>query len=145
MIPATRPHTAYFKHEQTGPDGKTHTTYSDLPVIAWDEDGYPLVTGKHGRLVVAGSYGNFLYVTEADGGHVVAAIPGGGWRAAWKQNDGTEFVEPVLAWLVQADGIVKPVSADVEGDVDVIEGDPDRVRLIAPNQQYGRAEEPPRR
>lgn len=46
---------------------------------------------------------------------VVAAIPGGGWRIEYKDDDGTPLISPVLAWAIHADGTCKPIDVDPSG------------------------------
>ncbi|PBC96183.1 hypothetical protein BX281_4198 [Streptomyces sp. Ag82_O1-15] len=48
---------------------------------------------------------------------VVAALPGGGWRVAYEQEDGTVEISPLLAWLVLADGQMIPMDAGHDGSV----------------------------
>lgn len=40
---------------------------------------------------------------------VVAAVPGQGWVARYRMDDGTLMSCPVVAWLVYADGTVSAV------------------------------------
>ncbi|MER0422791.1 hypothetical protein [Streptomyces microflavus] len=47
---------------------------------------------------------------------VVAALPGGGWMAEYKQDDGSLEAYPLVAWLVLADGEMVPRDASGEGD-----------------------------
>lgn len=55
LIPATVPYEAHFKVNVPGPDGTFE--YSELPVIAWDDQGIPWVAFPGARnLAPAGSY-----------------------------------------------------------------------------------------
>lgn len=119
MIPATEAYTAVFRHENTKtPEGRP--TYSEQPVIAWDDEGNALVVDeKTGRLRAANSWANF------DGVHpgqapVVAAIPGGGWLVEYSADDGTPVASPLPAWLVRRDGSFDPIDVDRDG----VSGDP---------------------
>ncbi|MFC8406754.1 hypothetical protein ACWEQ5_13595 [Streptomyces griseoincarnatus] len=47
---------------------------------------------------------------------VVAALPGGGWIAEFKQDDGSVETYPLVAWLVLADGEMIPMDASASGD-----------------------------
>ncbi|WP_141716104.1 hypothetical protein [Streptomyces sp. OspMP-M43] len=46
---------------------------------------------------------------------VVAALPGGGWLAEYRQDDGSVEASPLVAWLVLADGEMLPRDAWSEG------------------------------
>lgn len=116
MIPATRPYEARFKHETTGPDGKTRTHYTEKPVIAWDKQGQPLVADKRGVLVAATGWTNFAGVHEAEP-PVIAAIPGGGWVAEFTDEEGAARW-PIVAWTVRADGSCTPLTVDRDGMCD---------------------------
>ncbi|NED31967.1 hypothetical protein [Streptomyces sp. SID8499] len=47
---------------------------------------------------------------------VVAALPGTGWFAMYRDYDGLEHGEAVAGWLVHTDGTVKPFTIDQNGD-----------------------------
>ncbi|MEV5958356.1 hypothetical protein AB0M11_32180 [Streptomyces sp. NPDC051987] len=47
---------------------------------------------------------------------VVAALPGGGWRAEYKQADGSVQAYPLIAWLVLADGQMIPMDTYTDGE-----------------------------
>lgn len=110
MIPAQHPYEANYKQEENG-----RTVYRSKPVIAWDDEGQALVVDERsGRLVPADSGRTFTGLSE--GGHpVVAAIPGGGWSARYKNQDGTFTVDPLVAWTVRSDGVLTPVDTDTTG------------------------------
>lgn len=129
MIPATIPFVARFKHHHTTAKGEAITTYSTKPVIAWDEGGYPYVAGEH-NLVPANSYANFVDIGEGDA-PIIAAIPGGGWQVKWSNEGGTAYVEPILAWILDADGSAKPISSDSDGITSEVQTS-DTVELIDP-------------
>lgn len=114
MIPATSPYRAAFKLNNTG-----DTYYEYMPVIAWDDEGNPLVVcddGKSQRLLPARTYNNFAHV-EPDEQRTVALIPGGGWRVERTEDDGTVWSQPLVAWALQAGGLVVPLDADGDGFV----------------------------
>lgn len=112
MIPATTNVECQFEGDRG--DG-TKYRYTSNPVIAWDDDGTPLVLGD-GALVSAERYRNFIGLVEADA-PVVAALPGGEWRAEFKDDDGTIHSTPLLSWNVRADGTATPIVAGSDGDV----------------------------
>ncbi|MFH0244441.1 hypothetical protein ACGRHY_18955 [Streptomyces sp. HK10] len=133
MIVPSQRFTAIYRHEGSA-DGKTRTHYTNKPVIAWDDDGNPLVVdGKTGRLRDAGSWSNYVGVHEGEP-VVVAALPGDGWRAEYRDDDGTVHSSPVVAWLVYDDGSVKPADTDRDGYVDFPTTVSNFVRIYRPEQ-----------
>jgi hypothetical protein len=132
VIPATRPYAAAYRH--TGKDGKAH--YTHKPVIAWDDEGRALVCDdKTGRLVPVDHYTNFANVEEDGEIRYVAAIPGGGWRLAWKNDDGPELIEPVLAWVIGAEGEARALTVDKECWAEMVDPLSDSgPRVIAPGK-----------
>jgi hypothetical protein len=73
-----------------------------------------IIGGEKHELVPASSFENFIGYREAKP-PIVAAIPGGGWLAEYLMEEGKKEVEPVLAWLIDADGDVQPVVCDSTG------------------------------
>lgn len=135
MIPATTPYVARYRQTFDRPDGSQGSYIADKPVIAWDDDGEALVAAsERGRLVLASGYSNFEGLDTADP-HVVAALPGAGWLAEYKEDDGTLFRFPVTAWLVSSDGSCKPVKVDADGYSDDARDSANFVRLITPGEQ----------
>ncbi|MFC9948478.1 hypothetical protein [Streptomyces pratensis] len=111
MIPAQHPYQADYQQEVEG-----RTVYRSKPVIAWDDEGQALVVDERsGRLVPANNGRTFTGLSE--GGHpIVAAIPGGGWSARFKNQDGTFTVDPLVAWTVRSDGTLTPIDTDYTGE-----------------------------
>ncbi|MCX4813848.1 hypothetical protein OG601_24940 [Streptomyces sp. NBC_01239] len=64
----------------------------------------------------------------------MSAIPGGGWRASWKDEgpDNRLLTEQVLAWMVTAKGRATPIAVDAHGHVDDAES---ADRLISPEEE----------
>lgn len=110
MIPAQHPYQAHYKQEERG-----RTLFTCKPVIAWDDEGQALVVDERtGRLVPANNGRAFTGLSE--GGHpVVAAIPGGGWRARYTNSDGTSLEDPLVAWTVHSNGTLTPIDTDHSG------------------------------
>jgi hypothetical protein len=110
VIPAQHPYEATYKQEENG-----RTVYRSKPVIAWDDEGEALVVDERsGRLVPANNGRTFVGLSE--GTHpVVAAIPGGGWSARYKNEDGTFNVDPLVAWTVRSNGTLTPLDTDATG------------------------------
>jgi hypothetical protein len=63
---------------------------------------------------------------------VVAALPGAGWQALYRAEDGTSFVSPVLAWLVFSDGTIEPVDMGTDGYSEDPRESTSFVRLVEP-------------
>lgn len=98
MIPARPGYVAEFRGQAT-----------DLPVEAFDDDGYALVLdSKAGRLVRATDLNDFAGVTERLD-TPLAVVPGGGrWVVRYTDN-GEQREEFVVAWSVTADGLATPL------------------------------------
>lgn len=130
MIPATHPHEARFAHE----NGAGRTTYSYKPVIAWNDDGQPLVAGKR-SLVPAHSLTNFDGIVSPDVSPTVGTIPGNGWRAEFTASDGSTFSDPIIAFAVRADGTGVPLQVGADGDVDASTSASNFSRLYHPERE----------
>ncbi|MFW3464294.1 hypothetical protein ACN24K_29865 [Streptomyces microflavus] len=130
MIPAQHPYEAKYKQEVDG-----RTVYRSKPVIAWDDEGQALVVDERsGRLVPANNGRPFIVLSE--GGHpVVAAIPGGGWSARYKDEDGTFTVDPLVAWTVRSDGTLTPIDTDTTGLCDDPTASGSFAGLVAPGAE----------
>lgn len=99
------------------PASSYHAMYSDYQqreVVAWDDEGAPLVAGKTG-LVPASAYSGFLRIEQAK--KIVASVPGGGWMIAGIRGDGTGWTEPVIAWNIRDTGEAVAVMSDARGEV----------------------------
>ncbi|MFE8962133.1 hypothetical protein [Streptomyces iakyrus] len=136
MIPANR--TAYvarYRHRNEATDTTYHST---RPVVAWDDDKTALVVDeKTGRLVDADSYSNFAGLMQEQSPQVVAVLPGAGWIAEYRNDDGTVFTFTVVAWSVKDDGDLEPIVVDRDGFASNPTEDDGFVRL------YHSDEEPP--
>lgn len=130
MIPATHPFEARFK-QSSRPNGEGTTYFTTLPVVAWDENGSPLVSDKQ-RLVPASSWGNFHDVVET-APPVVAVIPGGGWMVEYKDGDSTSAWK-IVAWAIDAAGEMKPLSTDSTGYCDDATTAENFVRIYHPDE-----------
>jgi hypothetical protein len=129
MTPAIQPYEAIFTIKRDGRSRETRKA-----VIAWDDDGNALVADRErGALQAAKSYGNFVRLDEARG-RAVGVIPGGGWRAVFQHENGTETVS-VLAWAFDADRYGTPLYADEEGNVTDLQEISNLVRLVPPEEE----------
>lgn len=68
------------------------------------------------RLRPADSFSRFQEIRQK--GVTIAAIPGDGWFARFKQDDGTWFVQRILCWTVSDCGTITPMCAGGDGLVD---------------------------
>ncbi|MFI9747602.1 hypothetical protein [Streptomyces sp. NPDC052494] len=93
-------------------------------VEGWDQaTGTALVVDpKRGALRPVTDYVDFSHMERAD--QVVAAVPGGGWRAHWKDEGpgGTPLTEQVLAWLITSQGRATAITVDAQGHVEDADG-----------------------
>ncbi|GAA3256010.1 hypothetical protein [Streptomyces lavendulae] len=131
MIPATQSHEARYKHTTEHPNGTTTAHYTSKRVVAWDNDGHPLVVGRDNTLCRASSWGNYHDV-DLSAARVVAVIPGAGWRGEYKNDDGEVFTWPITAWSISADGHCTPLAVDALGDTDDARDSENFLRLIPP-------------
>jgi hypothetical protein len=105
------------------------------PVIAFDDDGRPLVLGERGLVPAESLDGFHSLATTVD--HTV--IPGAGWIAALSLDDDEEVDDPqrflhvpVVAWLIDDDGDGVPVVARPDGTTAAWDGPifhPDEVEV----------------
>ncbi|MFE9121340.1 hypothetical protein [Streptomyces sp. NPDC007172] len=129
MIPAVHPYEARYRHESGGP----HFYFTTKPVIAWSDEGLALVADETtGRLRKADTYSNFAGLSAGDA-KVVATLPGGGWLAEFRQEDGTSTFCRVIGWLVQDDGTCTPGVSCQDGIVENPVESPNFIRLHEPN------------
>jgi hypothetical protein len=128
LIPPGRPLVALFREEEA--EGEQEY-YFRVPVVGFDEDtGEPMVIleedKRHPRS--ARSVHNYVGL-EFEDPPVVAALPGQGWRIEYT-DDGRKWSQPIVGWLVRADGSVTVVDIDETGYVaerDTGEGDVGRI------------------
>jgi hypothetical protein len=106
MIPANGSHYVQFEK-----NGKGYSP--SLPVIAWDDDGFPLVINR-GMLRRAYDLGSVARIQQ-DHVPVVGAVPGGGWLIDCTDDEGNSWTTPILAWTVHADGTATPLTSDSDG------------------------------
>lgn len=115
-------------------NGTETMTGRTVDVDAWDAaTGVALVVDPQlGTRRPVTDYPDFSHLERAD--QVVAAIPGSGWRAYWKDEgpDNGPLTEQVLAWLVTSKGRATPITVDAHGDVDDAES---ADRLIPPGEE----------
>lgn len=114
MIPA-RGHVISFKLEPT--EGRR--PWERRPVIAWDDDGRPLIAGRRSLVypdaidVIDGQPVTSWRLDEDDG--YEATVPGGGWMVTQRFAEGDTRTTPVVAWQISPDGWGRPLIADPDG------------------------------
>lgn len=126
---------------------KGHPGYYSLrkiPVAYWDH-GYGWVSvaehQKHpGHLMRANEVRfttwEFMgYYPKAQ--TVVAALPGAGWSAEYKADDGSTFTSPLVAWLIFDDGEVRAADMGSDGYGDNPCESGNFVRLVGPDEESG--------
>jgi hypothetical protein len=133
MIPAPPGWAARYKHTAAG-DGSTYWT--EKRVIAWDDDGAPLVVDDEtGRLIAASHWSNFDGVDQAHESPIVSVAPAGGWISEYTL-DGKKYAAPLIGWGLRADGTVVPLETDGDGYVDVSRARKDtEIRIYHPDEQ----------
>jgi hypothetical protein len=118
-----------------GPDREPPASRT-MPVIAWEDDGTPLVMGRK-ALIPAHS------ITEIDGVPVLSwciddrepipqVIPGGGWMVSYTHPNGDVHCEPVVAWQIDSQGLGQALGSDIEGYVDKLDGGDLKLRYWHP-------------
>jgi hypothetical protein len=121
MIPAPKGFQAHYNRKDSG--GTARFTTRD--VLAFDEDGTPLVLGdeNHGwRLVPASTYRGFTGIYPGDM-PLVLTLPAGGWRVEYAGDDGKNWSEPVVGWGVTADGYAIALTHAGEGIGERVNGE----------------------
>jgi len=105
MIPADGSHYVYYE--------KSSNALPRRKIIAWGDEGEPLVVGRRG-LVPAWDLGGIsrLVTEEAP---AVGAVPGGGWMIDCKDDEGGSWTLPILAWTIHANGTASPLTTDADG------------------------------
>jgi hypothetical protein len=114
MIPAPRGLVALYRCE----DGRST---QERTVIAFDDEGYPLVIGGlDGRrsLVRAASFDGYDGTEESLYAPVVALLPAEGWRVEWIKDGDSEWSQPLVGWGLRANGSVVPLVIDADCHVD---------------------------
>lgn len=130
MLPA-HGYVALYEHQRTVPDGAPQSVETTAPVVAWDDEGHPLVV-RDGRLQGADSRPGYVGLRAARA-PAVAVLSGGGWRAEFRNDDGTTTSRPLLAWTIRADGSCSPLDADTLGRGDDPTGNAAFVRVYHPD------------
>jgi hypothetical protein len=108
VIPAPPGITAEYLINENG-----KTRHLSKAVVAFDDDGEPLVAGTR-ELVHARNYGSNYELTDWAGDDYTAIIPGGGWRVEWP--DGTS--EPLIGWAQKPGRRIVALDTDRTGVVE---------------------------
>lgn len=115
MIPAQPGYCAIFEDSHGGELG--------FEVLAWDDDGYPMVLPslQRGtrRIMSANELPGYVRVQtdhRYSRDHYVAIAPANGWRVRWPNNEEEGgWTEPLAAWGLTALGEVVPLEGPIEG------------------------------
>lgn len=95
-----------------------------VQVEGWEHStGTALVVDpKRGALRPVTEFEDFKRLEKAD--QVIAALPGGGWRAHWKKEGAQEtpLTKQVLAWLITSQGKATAITVDASGYVSDADG-----------------------
>lgn len=126
MIPAHPGYAVNFKLEPRPPE----RAWTHLPVVAWDDDGAPLVAHRRGLITPdRANFGRPIVsweVTEAD--TYPHTVPGDGWMVTRTDTTtGDRWTEPVIAWQIDPDGYGRPITLDAEG---ALNPDPDPSAVV---------------
>lgn len=123
MIPAQPGYAVHFElsRPNSSDPNKRHQRDLEEPVLAWDDNGAPLIAGPEG-LTQPDHYATILgeridrweVAPSYKGIHV---IPGGGWLETTTLDDGTKYTIPVIAWHIDIAGGGTPILCDGEGQV----------------------------
>jgi hypothetical protein len=108
MIPANGTYYVHFNN----PAGQFTRA---MPVIAWDDDGSPLIAGKFGLISAADSGLGAVRGIKHDTEAAVGAVPGGGGVIDCVDDEGTTWTTPILAWVIHGNGTATPITSDVDG------------------------------
>jgi hypothetical protein len=87
-------------------------------VLGFDsKTGVPMVLGDGDRRARRADYYHNFEFLEFDEAPVVAALPGQGWRVEFTDDNGESRSQPIVGWLVRADGSVTPADTNEAGCV----------------------------
>jgi len=106
-------------------EGEEKPRWVSERVVAWADDGTPLIARALGlgrADEVSHIYGHKILSWEVEEEDVpLGVIPGGDWRATFESDNGEgSWTEPVVAWLVRADGSGEPLVSDSDGCLDKV-------------------------
>lgn len=109
MIPAPPGYNAEYQ-----PDPQTPPTFER--VVAFDDEGGPLIIGRHG-LENASSRVGYRGITKGVIREDVAIIPGDGWMMTCTEPDGTVWHQRIIAWAFDRYGEGRPMVTTDAGEV----------------------------
>lgn len=124
--------TGFHAHYWTHADFLAGKPSRQSPIVGWDDLGNPLTLDSRGKRIRAEDLPDFHSVRQTP--HVVAGLPGNGWRVVWQPiPEALPVVAFVIAWTVYSDGEIRPI-ANILGEqymqpLDLGEGD---IRLVPP-------------
>ena len=136
LIPDQSP-TGFHAHYWTEADLLADKPSRHSPIVGWDDLGNPLTLDSRGKRVRADDFPDFHSVRQTP--HIVAALPGNGWRVVWQPiPEAVPVVAFVIAWNVYSDGEIRPM-ANIQGEqyMQPLDLGEDDIRLIPPAKDAG--------
>jgi hypothetical protein len=130
---------ARFKYEEEGT-----SSWTLRRVVAFDDDWQPLVISDDRRLELAGRGAGFdgiIDVASPNREMFTAIMPAGGWRVEFADPDGSKWLGPLVGWGIR-DGVVVPLIADRDGEVDDLKFVDVAYRIYHPDQDPEPPEKP---
>jgi hypothetical protein len=105
------------------------------PVVAWNDEGEALVVDEsRAKLVRAANFADFVRLDRCS--RVVSAVPAQpGWTVKiWEDNDDDSsiFSVPIVAWLVDEEGFLTPISASSDSHLEP-SASSQRHEIVAPS------------
>lgn len=130
MIPAEKGYLAIYG--RTDDNGRLVQINDERDVIAWDDDGEPLVLGD-ARLVRADWYPNFRQIRQDDR-EIVSMIPAGQFSIVYVSDDGHSFTTPLVGWGLTSGGSIVPLDTDAAGFVSEPRDTTGKFRITHPGE-----------
>jgi hypothetical protein len=113
VIPARPGYVVSFKTRVHGTD---KYVWNEKPVVAWGDDGDPLVVGRRGLELASRLLGGDIETWELEENEYTHTIPGGGWMVTVDDGLGV-MTFPVVAWQIDRDGYGRALTAGGDGEL----------------------------
>jgi hypothetical protein len=120
MIPALPGITAHIKISSPTPDNPDNHHWWPERVVAFTDDGDPLIIGKVGLTT---PHGREYSLEDAHGTSdpTDTIIPGGDWNITYFLDGETPYTQPIVAWAISTDGYGKPITTDDTGSLEAVD------------------------
>lgn len=116
MIPA--PPGIYAEYLPSG----NHDSYRAKQIVAFDDDGSPLVVNEKTGQLVAARYAERGFKGVGGVGKIVQVIPAPGWFGEYvhetSSGEKTIFRQPLVGWALYECGEVRPLAINGDFDID---------------------------